>query len=233
MKISPLILVAGVLITAGCAAPEEETASVRPSGRVVKPYVPSSAAGLPVTVKVDPNALKPLLARAARFGSRSNPFLLRKDEIVFERNQTVERLFTQDGDFPVTFDPSTPPPVVVVEEAQPYRRLSGIVIGEAVIGILETQGQPTILIRPGQLIPGTDWTVVSLNEDRAVLRRPGNRRPNQVTVKLEQPPAGFAAAGGGTGTSGRAEGAGGGRGGGPPGAPSSSSSAGGRAGVGE
>lgn len=214
-----LPLAALALVVVGCQPPEEE-ATVTQTAKVVKPYVPTAQAGIPVQPRVDPNALKPLIARASRFGSRSNPFVLLKDEIYFEKAQAAERLFQEDSSFPVTYEPPQPSAgTTIVVEAQPYRRLSGIVIGDAVVGILETQGQPTVLIRPGQLIPGTDWRVVALNEDRAILRRPGNRRPNEITVKLESPPPGFGGGSlGGGGRPGEGDSGGGRAPGGKPGA---------------
>lgn len=199
---------------AGCVPPAQEEYTPA-SVRAVKPYTPTALAGLPVAVSTDTKALDALVARSARFGRRSDPFLLLPTEVQFERSQTAERLFAEQGPFnleyqpPVAPDPGTGGPV---EDPQPYRRLSGIVIGDAVVGILETQGQAAILIRPGQFIPGTEWRVVLINEDRAVLRRAGNRLPKEVTVKLELPPPGFGPTGGATGG---APGAGNAPGGGP------------------
>lgn len=221
LPLLPFVVLAGLAIagTSGCKAPEEDAgpATTVRSGRKVEPYKINARAGLPVTVRTDPNALKGLVARTTRFGNRSNPFQLLKDEVRFDRDQNVERLFGQDGSFNLEYKEPELPPIQssTVEEAQPYRRLSGIVIGDAIVAILETQGQETVLIRPGQFIPNTEWKVVSINNDRAILRRSGNRKPNEIEVKLELPPPGFGDTGAGT------AGAPGGRGGGPggPGGP--------------
>lgn len=195
----PILALSGL---AGCVPPDEEpfqTVSARP----VVPYKPNAQAGVPVTVSEDPNALKALIARASRFGRSSDPFRLLPNEIQFERSQTVERLMNDQGSFALEYQEPTPPAGRgQLAEPQPYRRLSGIVIGDAIVGILETQGQDTIIIRPGMLIPGTEWRVVLLNEDRAVLRRAGNRLPKEISVKLELPPPGFDTGGGAAGPQG-------------------------------
>lgn len=204
-----LLAVFSLGMVAGCIPGDEEPFSAV-SARRVEPYKPSAPAGLPVTVSTDPNALRALIARASRFGRSSDPFRLLPNEIQFERSQTAERLFTEQGDFNLEYEAPQPPTGTgPVAEPQPYRRLSGIVIGDAIVGILETQGQETIIIRPGQYIPGTEWRVVLINEDRAVLRRAGNRLPKEISVRLELPPPGFD-----TGA-----GQGGGPAGGPPGGP--------------
>lgn len=199
LLLTALLLTTVAVAVVGCVPPaSEEYTPV--SVRAVKPYTPTALAGLPVAVSTDPKALDALIARSARFGRRSDPFLLLQNEVQFERSQTAERLFADQGSFNLEYQPPVAPnpgESGVVIEAQPYRRLSGIVIGDAVVGILETQGQDAILIRPGQFIPGTDWRVVLINEDRAVLRRAGNRLPKEVTVNLELPPPGFGPSGGG------------------------------------
>lgn len=195
------ILTIGILLGAlvvGCVPPEDEEFSPI-SAKAVAPYSPTAQAGLPVTVSADPKALEALVARASRFGRSSDPFRLLPNEIQFERSQTAERLFNQQGPFGLEYEEPIPPTPGAgrVEEPQPYRRLSGIVIGDAIVGILETQGEPAIIIRPGQYIPGTEWRVVLINEDRAILRRAGNRLPREITVNLELPPPGIEPAGGG------------------------------------
>jgi hypothetical protein len=200
---------AATAVLAGCIPPDDEPFATV-SARKVTPYKPSAPAGLPVSVSADPNSLKALIARAGRFGKSSDPFRLLPNEIQFERSQTVERLMAEQGNFNLEYEAPQPPTGTgPVAEPQPYRRLSGIVIGDAIVGILETQGQPTIIIRPGQYIPGTEWRVVLINEDRAVLRRAGNRLPREVTVLLELPPPGFDSGNGGGGPSGGPDGPGG------------------------
>lgn len=205
----------GLLALGGCIPPDEpEFAPV--TAKRVQPIVPSASAGLPVTVSTDETAMRALIARSQRFGRRSDPFLLLPNEIQFERSQTVERLLAEQGSFDLQYQAPVPPEprgAGAQPDPQPYRRLSGVVIGDAVVGILETLGQETVIIRPGQLLPGTEWRVVLINEDRAVLRRAGNRLPREITVRLELPPPGVggggqAPAGGGPGRGGGVPGGG-------------------------
>jgi hypothetical protein len=46
---------------------------------------------------------------------------------------------------------------------------------------------PMQLIRPGMQIPNSPWKVISINEDEAVLRRSGNKRPKEIVVRLQGP----------------------------------------------
>ena len=86
-------------------------------------------------------------------------------------------------------------------EPQPYRRLSGILIGDSVLAILEEGGKSTI-VRPGMMIPDTNWRVVSIDKDKAILRREGPQLPHEVEVRLEVGMPGFTNTGnqGGGGT---------------------------------
>jgi len=76
------------------------------------------------------------------------------------------------------------------------------------------------VIRPGSKIPNSDWTVESIDREKAVLVRGGNAEPHRIVVRLESPPPGMG--GGGIG------GPGAGGGGGFPGAPGPGGMGGGR-----
>jgi len=91
-------------------------------------------------------------------------------------------------------------------------RLSAILIGDGVGALLERAPGDTIEIRPGQQIQGTEWTVVSIDEERAVLRRSADMRPSTFVVRLQSRGADFGRGGGGGGNTGG--GGGGGRTGG-------------------
>jgi hypothetical protein len=153
---------------------------------------------------MDAAAMKNLVASRS-FSSRTEPFALHPEERAFETQQQKERLFQGLGGFyGLNY---TPPPEVdnrPVFEEQPYRRLAGVIVGDSVLAIIEMgNGQPPQIIRPGQRIPNSEWTVVSINEEKAVLRRSGNKLPKEITVRLEsKPPEGFGGAGGGGGTGG-------------------------------
>jgi hypothetical protein len=134
--------------------------------------------------------------------ARHDPFALTASEKAFDTNQSTARLFSQSGGFTLLYDVPpevSPAELVPVTEPQPYRRLSGIIVGDSVYAILETGTGSTEIIRPGMRIPNTEWTVVSIDTEKAVLRRSGNVLPHVVTVRLESPPPGM---GGNTGSAG-------------------------------
>jgi hypothetical protein len=136
------------------------------------------------------------------------------EERAFHINQSSERLLADVGGFRMDYE--EPPPVEIneVQEPQPYRRLAGVIVGESVLGLIDMgDGRPLEIIRPGQRIPNSDWTVVSIDEEKAILRRSGNRLPRQIVVRLESPPFNPNQGGGG----GPAGGPGGEGRGGPPG----------------
>jgi hypothetical protein len=107
------------------------------------------------------------------------------------------RVFGQIGGFTVQY---TPPEVESPEpqdfpEPQPYRRLAGVVVGDSVLALIDMGDGTLRVIRPGETIEGTEWRVASIDSDKAILRRSGNRTPRQVIVRLESPPAGIGGGG--------------------------------------
>ncbi|AIE85778.1 hypothetical protein [Fimbriimonas ginsengisoli] len=189
-----ILALSGVLVAVvGCGAPEPPLAAPTVTLPAVKVNF-STEAGVPPTdgdPKMNLVAIRRAAARSG--GARSDPFALRPDEQQFEKEQNMERMFAENGTFQgPQFEPKdavvVPPPVV---EPQPYRRLAGIVVGDSVLAIIDMGNGSTELIRPGMKVPGTEWTVVSIDEEKAVLRRAGNRLPKQIVVRLELPPAGI------------------------------------------
>jgi len=144
---------------------------------------------------------------------RNDPFALLAEEKAFDTSQSSERVLADTGwrfDYEEPEDKNQEP----VQEEQPYRRLAGVIVGESVLALIDMgDGRPLEIIRPGQRIPNSEWTVVSIDEEKAILRRSGNKLPKQIVVRLESPPNL-----GGMGTSGTG-GRGGGPNGGPPGGP--------------
>lgn len=204
------------LSLAGCAEEDMSSGASPP----LKPDEPFSLDEL----LADVQAGKPLsaaateadtlnVAKGTTFIGRTDPFGLLRQESAYERSQRAERLMQESGGFLTVWEPGPGPsaiPPTIQMEPQPYRRLSGILIGDSVLAIMELENGTTIIVRPGTKIPNTDWTVVSLDADKAVLRRPGNLRPTQIVVRLETP---MNRGSGGGGTTGG--GAGGRVGGGP------------------
>jgi hypothetical protein len=207
----PLILVS----LAGCADPNDQLIE-QPSGLVKKKiidYTPNVIAGIQkdLTKSQDPTRLKGLIASSSRFGHRQNPFALSKDELSFDKAQASEKFLAEGGTFAASFElpeDTLPTTLTVALEPQPYRRLSGIVIGDAVYAILEEGGR-SYIIRPGMRLPDSSWRVASIDRDKAVFVRDGNTLPKEIEVRLEVAPPGLGGGGAGGG-GGRAGGGGGG-----------------------
>jgi hypothetical protein len=162
-----------------------------PGGGSASSFDPKVDAGWQVTAK-DQKVLEELVkSYAGRFGSRNDPFALTAAERKYERDQSAERFLNEAGGFAVMFKEEQKVVVPKVVEPQPYRRLSGIVVGDSVVALIDMGNGDWELIRPGQMVGGTEWRVISIDEEKAVLRRPGNVLPNEVVVRLEAPPAGM------------------------------------------
>jgi len=208
-----LTAAAAALAIVGCGGGEEAPVTSSTPPAIKDPVLNLSAdAGVEVTQGTDPKTLDSLIASRS-FGRRSDPFALKPGERGFERQQETLRLFGETGGFGVEYTPPVErdPAQEEVVEPQPYRRLAGVVVGDSVLAIIDMgDGSPAQIIRPGQQIPNSEWRVVSIDQDKAVLRRSGNRRPRQVVVRLESPPAGV---GGGIGAPGGFPGGPGGPGG--------------------
>lgn len=177
-------------------------------------------AGNPIGLTTTADTETKKVAMGTPFLVRSNAFRLLRQESAYETSQRSERLLQETGGYLTLWSPPPPPsPLPPTEqiEPQPYRRLSGILIGDTVVAIMELEDGTSIIVRPGTKIPNTEWTVVALDADKAVLRRPGKQKPTQIVVKLENPPIGGRGAAGGDGGTGGGAGGGGGlkRGGGP------------------
>jgi hypothetical protein len=195
--------------SAGKYTPEETPAGKAKIVNDAEKFRASSPAG----VTIQPPSPNPViwaqLISSRAFSTRPDPFALEPKERNYETRQTTERLFGQNG-WRVDFVPAVETVVVPVVEPQPYRRLAGVIVGDSVLALIDMGDGQLQIIRPGQEING--WRVVSIDAEKAILRRGGNKLPHEVTVRLETPPSGFPGGGGGTGNN-----PGGGSGGGIPG----------------
>jgi len=217
---------AGVLaIVAGCARPAEEpvpfsnlTAPVLAEFQAEAPDPPlaGNATALQAMSRED------LIASAGvSRATRNNPFALFGEELRFQTGIRFERILSQlpqsDGypyAEPMFVTPPQTTPVEMVEpEVQPYRRLSGIYFGDTVSAIIEMEDGKPYLIYPGSRVGDTEWYVESIDAEKAVLVRSGNKTPKRIIVRLETPPA-FGTGGGGGGGGGQPNPSGGSRGGG-------------------
>jgi hypothetical protein len=190
------------LLVAGCGGGSSAADSSAGAALPVKkdPLVLPAEAGVAVKQSADPKKFATLIAsRSASFGpGRANPFALTQEEKDYELQQASERLLTSAGGFSLQYQPPAETDTVLPQvEPQPYRRLAGIVVGDSVLAIIDLGDGRTEIIRPGMKIPNTEWTVVSIDEDKAVLRRGGKILPKEIIVRLESPPPGTAVGGNG------------------------------------
>lgn len=213
------------LALTGCGggAPAPAVASTPAPALKKEPFTPDVNAGIPIPQTADVD-LATLAASRNYSGTRTDPFALMSGERAYEASQASARILQESGGYALLFAP--PAPIATEDprpiEPQPYRRLSGILVGDSVHAIIELEGGRTEIVRPGTRIPNTEWTVVSIDQEKAVLRRDGNRRPTEIVVRLESRPfnqgggnaggrpTGGRPAGGGPSAAGAAGGGGGG-----------------------
>lgn len=228
LSLSALALVAlsGIALV-GCGPEVDLASDVPPPLRNLEPAPALAAdAGVPVQVTPDPTFERTRqVAQTTSFGRRSDPFALLGPEAAFERAQQMERVQSEFGGFfPTLFEePAPSPEETIVVEPQPYRRLAGVLLGNGVAALIQMEDGRVFEIVPGSVIPGTNWVVISIDAERAILRRPGNRLPKEIIVRLGPRAENFMGGGGDTGGRGAgqadggaspdgAAGAGGGRG---------------------
>lgn len=198
MNVSFRALALGAIIVAlvGCGGgspPVSSSPAPSTTSTSSTTYTPPNVdAGVPVERSADEKPYKALVASSGKYGYRPDPFALSKEEQEYDRQQNAERVISTMGGFRVDFElPPEKDESVQIQEPQPYRRLAGIVVGDSVLAIIDMgNGQPVEIIRPGMKVPNTEWTVVSIDQDKAVLHRDGRVAPHTVTVRLESPPAG-------------------------------------------
>jgi len=190
---SNICIVALAVVGAGCGSSTISPAVEAPTGLERGVKLPPGAvpdAGTGVVQTSDPKEFPALVsANAPRFHARGNPFSLSPEEVAYDQEQNSNRLVASSGFFN-TFTPTVEVPPTIVTEPQPYRRLSGIVVGSSVVAILEQATGEPILINPGTKVP-PNWTVVSIDQDKAILRREGDVLPHEIEVRLEQPAPGY------------------------------------------
>lgn len=186
-------------IAAGCAPPPAPPAPVATSTvpAALPPFQFKTKTGTPITMPQDTKLISSLVATRS-FGARPDPFALLGPEQSFNQSQTTERVLNQIGGFATMYEP----PLEVADqsefvEPQPYRRLAGVLVGDTVSAIIVMEDGSTHLIKPGMRIPNSPWRVLSIDEEKAVLRRAGTVKPTQIIVRLETPPGGVPTGGGG------------------------------------
>jgi len=145
-------------------------------------------AGMGAAVEDDPGSTKlRSYAMAKAFGHRHDPFALQPSEKMFEGSQRRDKLVGELSGFPVLFqEPEEKPDESEIIDPPPSNfRLSGVMQANGIVGLM-TDGQGhSYTIRPGFQVPNTEWVVVSLDQDHAVLRRKSNKRPREWYVRLQ------------------------------------------------
>ena len=163
----------------------------------------AAEAGIAAELDMTPSNTVMEIAKTKYFGVRGDAFALLPSEMQFDRQQYSARLVSDSGGFSSYYsEPEEVEAAGPVIEPLPAWRLSGVVIGDGVAALLEMGPGKTIDIRPGMKIPDTDWTVVSIDTERAVLKRSGNKLPKSFAVNLQGPMSIGGGSGGGTGGSG-------------------------------
>jgi hypothetical protein len=144
----------GCVVMIGCADPNAKLEPQDPTAtKESKEYVPTAAAGVTKDISKSEavGRYRPYILSTSRFGHRSNPFALNSEEQAFDRAQAAEKIVIDGGAFGSLYTlPDDKLDVAQPVEPQPYRRLSGILIGDSVLAILEEGGKSTI-VRPGML----------------------------------------------------------------------------------
>jgi len=197
VTVAPKRLLAGATLLAtcftlvGCPAPTIDRTGLDESipPLKVKPTPPIATA--PVGFPVGPSNY---LIHLIPLHARPDPFALLPNEQLYEGQQMAAFFATSYGGWPLFYPGPNPPPPTPEIEPQPHRRLAGILIGDSVTALIDMGDGSLREIHPGEAIPGTEWSVVSIDEEKAVLRRtvPG-KLPGEVVVRLESaeytPPA--------------------------------------------
>lgn len=236
--------VVSALVLAGCGPKTEESTTAAP--QTFQPtgapavatsspagYQYQSKVGVPLAGRGDPGMI-PTLVSSRSFSSRPDPFALLSQERIFDMSQRAERIQSEVGFSTMFEEPEVVVSIDDTPEPQPYRRLAGILVGDTVSAILIMENGDAHIVKPGTRIPNSPWRVVSIDEEKAVLRRAGTRKPTQIVVRLETPPGGVPnpAGQGGFGPPGGAQPGGGEDVGGPPGRPGRGGTRGGPGAVG-
>jgi hypothetical protein len=195
MKKSPSYVVGLAILAFGAVACQPLVLDeVRPASPAPAANMPElvAAAGMPVSLPGPETAqLTVDEARNRYFPYRSDVFALLTSERKFEQDQMAERLITEGGGFSLYYEQpdeeSEPPPPTRVPV--PLWRLAGVVLSNGVVALAEirtTQGSQYVDLRPGTIITVGDvqWQVVSIDEERAVVKRLGPGPVQYEEIKL-------------------------------------------------
>lgn len=203
IKLEALLVAALVVAAVGCKSPDEDLPAPVPTKPPNVPqFTPTAAAGTTVNRLGQPVLVQQINTKKPQ--ARTDPFALHPIERSYEVKQENMRVFGSTGQFFPPFVTDEPEVITVPAiQPQPYRRLAGIMVGETVVAIIDMgDGGPMRIIRPGERVEGTEWTVYSIDSEKAILRRSGQALPREIVVRLESPPFFRAPQGGGGGAPG-------------------------------
>jgi hypothetical protein len=221
MKRYSILIALTVVVLAGCTGPDETSHLVPAGAKPVKPHVPAAEAGTLVPPS-DPKLYEQ--AKAYPVAARGNPFSLSGVEVAYDRAQLAASINESSGWYGNIAEPkeeNTQPTFQSVLE--PDRRLAGVLIGESISALIDmNDGKGLQVIRPGSQLVGAsgqpEWVVVSIDEEKAILKRINpNIHPQTVVVRLQTDLGNGGTGGGGGGQ----QGGGGGQRGNPGGGPGS------------
>lgn len=216
-----MLVVTGLFVGVGCTSREAEP--VKALGDLYQAKEAEIRAGFPPPplagnrTPVKPHEKTEIVATAGVVSSpRVNPFALFPEEVAFQTGIRYRIILSKLPGYAVEIIPpeETTPPELMPVEAQPYRRVAGVLLGDTVQAIVIMEDGRGYLVRPGAQVGNSEWFCKSIDNEKVVLVRSGNKRPSEVIVNLESaPPFGGGGGGGGAGA-GAGTGGGGGAGGG-------------------
>lgn len=177
-------------VMAGCAGGDDESAEA-PRPLPASEYQADSEKALDADAGVSLGAHKTdldpklkIIAQSKNYGSRTDPFALLAAEVKYEQSQSAERFIQSAGGFSNEWTPPEDKAPDVIEQ-QPYRRLAGVMVGTSVLAMIDMGDGKIEIIRPGQKVG--EWTVVSIDLEKAVLTRKGSKKPHMIEVPLQKP----------------------------------------------
>ena len=185
LSVGSTFLIAAIAVV-GCGGGSTTAPAPSTPPVVNTDYAVKADAGTDVK-RADASSIKRVvLATAMKYGaSRPDPFALTDAEKKYDAAQSTERILASSGGWRFDYVEPEDKEASAVFEPQPQRRLMGVIVGDAVYAVIDMGDGRGQIIYPGFKIPNSEWYVVSIDEDKAILRRDSVNQPKEVTVKLQ------------------------------------------------
>lgn len=208
--LTALAAVIGGFVLTGCSSRVAEP--VTPLGdlyqkreaEIVAQFPPPPKAGNPTNVKV--HTKSEIVEGSGVISSpRVNPFAMFGEEVAFQTGIRYRIILSKLPGYALELEPpaEVTPPELVPVEAQPYRRVAGVLLGDTVQAVVIMEDGRGYLVRPGSRVGNSEWTCKSIDENNVVLVRDPRKLPSEVVLNLESsPPFGGGGSGGGGNTGG-------------------------------